>query len=257
MASPLSMSFAPTKSALKRLARDVRAVRNGALSEQGVYYAHDQTNVLKGHALVVGGDGTPYEDGCYEFEFSFPPDYPHRPPKVKFITGDGRTRMNPNLYRNGKVCLSVLNTWQGPQWTGCQTISSVLLSLRANVLAIEEPLLNEPGIERTHDDFKRYHDIVTFKNKEIAVWGAAVAIADKTTSLPEELRSPAAAHLLTRLPKLKASVFGLASTVVPGIVVTRLYSMEVAVDYGALAKKVSDRMPDVMDSLREASQIDV
>ena len=48
---------------------------------------------------------------------------------LNYLTNDGKTRFNPNLYRNGKVCISLLNTWKGEQWTSCQTIESILLSL--------------------------------------------------------------------------------------------------------------------------------
>ena len=40
---------------------------------------------------------------------TFPDDYPHNPPHVTLLTTDcGRVRFNPNLYSNGKVCLSNL-----------------------------------------------------------------------------------------------------------------------------------------------------
>jgi ubiquitin-protein ligase len=46
-----------------------------------------------------------------------PPAYPHVPPKVTFrTTADGRLRFNPNLYTDGKVCLSLLGTWSGDPW---------------------------------------------------------------------------------------------------------------------------------------------
>ena len=46
----------------------------------------------------------------------YPTEYPFKPPKVTYKTNDGFTRFNPNLYKNGKVCISLLNTWQGEQW---------------------------------------------------------------------------------------------------------------------------------------------
>lgn len=52
--------------------------------------------------------------------------------------------MHPNMYKNRKVCVSILNTWRGEQWSGCQTIKSVLLTLMS--LLDSKPLLNEPGI---------------------------------------------------------------------------------------------------------------
>ena len=46
-----------------------------------------------------------------------------------------------NLYKNGKVCISLLNTWQGEQWSSCQNISTILLNLVA--LLNNTPLLND------------------------------------------------------------------------------------------------------------------
>ena len=40
--------------------------------------------------------------GAYMFEFTYPTEYPFVPPKVTYLTNDGKTRFNPNLYRNGK-----------------------------------------------------------------------------------------------------------------------------------------------------------
>jgi hypothetical protein len=59
-----------------------------------------------------------------------------------------------------------LNTWRGEQWTSCQTISSVLLTLCT--LLCKDPLLNEPGINNSHKDFDPYSRIIEYKNIEIA-----------------------------------------------------------------------------------------
>ena len=61
------------------------------------------------HALITGPFDTPYEGGFFYYLIRCPPDYPIHPPKVKLLTtGGGRVRFNPNLYKNGKVCLSIL-----------------------------------------------------------------------------------------------------------------------------------------------------
>ena len=160
-------------------------------------------------------------------------------------------------YRKGKVCLSVLNTWQGPQWTGCQTISSVLLSLRANVLAVAEPLLNEPGVTKAHRDFDRYHRIVEFKNKQLAVLGAANHIMNGTSKLCPELQRAAAAHLIGALPRAKAAVYGLAASCPVETVVTTIYSMKASIDYPALAASIDQGLDRLLASLRQIRQIDV
>ena len=63
-------------------------------------------------ALISGPPNTPYAYGLFQFDLLLPSDYPREPPQVRFLTnGRGRFRMNPNLYNNGTVCLSLLNTW--------------------------------------------------------------------------------------------------------------------------------------------------
>jgi ubiquitin-conjugating enzyme E2 O len=58
-----------------------------------------------------GPRGTPYSDGLFFFDIQLPSDYPEVPPRVYYHAhGD---RLNPNLYENGKVCLSLLGTWAG------------------------------------------------------------------------------------------------------------------------------------------------
>ena len=158
-----------SKDTVKRLARDVRQLIKTPLTTNGIHYCHDDENILKGYALIIGSDDTPYSNGNYLFELNFPSDYPQSPPKVIYHTNDGKVRFNPNLYRNGKVCISLLNTWKGEQWTSCQTIKSILLSLVS--LLHNEPLLNEPGIRKTHRDFKNYNSIIQYKNYEVAILG--------------------------------------------------------------------------------------
>merc|ERR1719502_817060 len=75
----------------------------------------EQCNLLK--ALIIGPPETPYENGCFEFDIFLPNSYPEESPKVLLVTtGGGRVRFNPNLYADGKVCLSLLGTWRGPGW---------------------------------------------------------------------------------------------------------------------------------------------
>lgn len=151
----------------RRLIKDIRAITKDP--PKGIYYIHDDTNILAGKALIIGPPDTPYEGGYYFFKFSFPGNYPHSPPKVTYCTNDGKTRMHPNLYKNGKVCLSLLNTWNGDAWTGCNTITSILLVIRS--IMTKEPLTHEPGLDSRHRDFYKYQEIVRYKNIELATIG--------------------------------------------------------------------------------------
>lgn len=87
--------------------------------------------------------------------------YSHMCTKIKWYLNDcfqkvyyhsGGLRINPNLYKNGKVCLSLLNTWYGAdneRWTpGESTMLQVLVSIQGLILN-EKPYFNEPGYEKT------------------------------------------------------------------------------------------------------------
>jgi ubiquitin-conjugating enzyme E2 Z len=154
------------KDTLIRLLRDVKTLMKNPLIDNGIFYIHDDVEVLKGYAMIVGPKDTPYFGGYYLFSLNYPTDYPHSPPKVTYHTNGDGIRFNPNLYKCGKVCISLLNTWRGEQWTSCQTISSVLLTLCT--LLCKDPLLNEPGINNAHRDFASYSRIIEYKNIEIA-----------------------------------------------------------------------------------------
>lgn len=155
------------KETMQRLLKDVRHIIKNPLTDQGIYYVHDDSDMMKGYAMIVGPSDTPYFGGFYFFEFTYPADYPHSPPKVKYCTNGNNIRFNPNLYCCGKVCISLLNTWRGDQWTSCQTISTVLLTLCT--LLCSDPLLNEPGVDKKHRDMENYTDIIEFSNINIAV----------------------------------------------------------------------------------------
>jgi ubiquitin-protein ligase len=156
-----------SKETINRLLSDIKQIIRNPLSENGIYYIHDDTDILKGYALIIGSSDTPYFGGNYFFEFKFPYDYPHSPPKVTYCTNGNDIRFNPNLYTCGKVCVSLLNTWSGDQWTSCQTISTVLLTLCT--LLCKDPLFNEPGVTKHHQEFNNYTKIIEFSNIDIAV----------------------------------------------------------------------------------------
>ena len=156
-----------SKETFKRIVKDVKDIIVEPLIEQNIYYKHDNENILKGHAMIIGPKDSCYYNGFFFFEFKFPHNYPWAPPKVIYHTNDGKTRFNPNLYRDGKVCLSVLNTWKGESWSSCQSIKSVLLTILSTLN--NEPLLNEPGIKNTHEDFIIYNEIITYKSYEHAL----------------------------------------------------------------------------------------
>jgi ubiquitin-protein ligase len=102
-----------------------------------------QINMIR--ALVIGAEETPYANGCFIFDIMLPYDYPSVCPKVRFrTTGDGKMRCNPNLYSDGRVCLSLLGTWRGPGWIEQHsTLLQVLISIQSMIF-VPDPFFNEP-----------------------------------------------------------------------------------------------------------------
>ncbi|WOK94673.1 putative ubiquitin-conjugating enzyme E2 23 [Canna indica] len=100
-------------------------------------------------AVIVGACGTPYQDGLFFFDFHLPPEYPQVPPSTYYHSGG--LRVNPNLYVDGKVCLSLLNTWTGrgnEVWDpSSSSILQVLVSLQGLVLN-DKPYFNEAGYDK-------------------------------------------------------------------------------------------------------------
>ncbi|XP_065914560.1 ubiquitin conjugation factor E4 A-like [Dysidea avara] len=121
--------------------------------DSSVFILQDEDRMDLVRAIVTGPADTPYSKGCFVFDIYFPATYPAVPPLVKLITtGNGTIRFNPNLYADGKVCLSLLGTWHGgdatEKWNPQNsTLFQVLVSIQGLIL-IKDPMFKEPSYER-------------------------------------------------------------------------------------------------------------
>lgn len=162
-----------TKETIKRLSSDVIDLIKQPLTDNNIFYKHDENNMLVGYSMIIGREDTPYHHGAFFFKFNFPENYPYSPPVVEYYTLNNTStcnfRWNPNLYTNKKVCIDILNTWHGNCWTSCQTIRSILMTIYSLVLN-EEPLLNEPGLHRCHVDFYKYNFCISYKTLTVAIY---------------------------------------------------------------------------------------
>lgn len=229
-----------TKETIKRLIRDVKYLNKNPLHDNGIYYSHDSEDILKGYALIIGPSDTPYFGGYYFFDFSYPPDYPHTPPLVTYCTNGENIRFNPNLYTNGKVCISLLNTWRGEQWTSCQSISTILLTLCS--LLNDTPLLNEPGVTEKHNDYDKYNTIINFKNYDIAILQNIQNILNKNIYFDPRFRI-FEEHMIDSLKKNKSKIMKHLEYQKKNIksqnITTGLYNMHVRINYTELYNNFS------------------
>jgi ubiquitin-conjugating enzyme E2 Z len=174
---------------IKRILADLRYIKKERLDngEKNIWVKIDEDNIEKVYAIIKGNEDTPYKGGFYLFELTFNNTYPHKPPNVKFCTLDPRVRFNPNLYKEGKVCLSLLGTWSGPGWTACHTLASILLSIQSMVLT-STPLENEPGFENAiKKEQLKYNYVIEYFNYEIAVIGMLNSLPGKFKMFNEEI----------------------------------------------------------------------
>lgn len=83
-------------------------------------------------------------------------DFPINPPKVTFVNYSDNIRIHPNLYSCGKVCLSILNTFNGPSWNPITTLHTLLVTIQT--ILDNQPMIHEPGRQDdpNYTSFVRY-----------------------------------------------------------------------------------------------------
>jgi len=80
---------------------------------------------------LLGPADSPFEGGVFLVAIEFPPEYPFKPPKVRFTT----KVYHPNINNRGGISLDILSS----QWSPALTTAKVMLSLHS--------LLTDPNPE--------------------------------------------------------------------------------------------------------------
>lgn len=140
---------------LKRIARDILNVKDVDNS----HYFYDESDITKGEIIMFGLQDSPYECGIFSFNIKFESDYPINPPILKHTTLTNSLRLHPNLYVDGKVCLSIINTWGQKDWGACISFSTLLTTIMSHCF-VNESLRREPGFETINDRRIQEYDIV-------------------------------------------------------------------------------------------------
>ena len=131
------------KNVIKRITNiDIKNYYKLELEKSGIYIQFDEKNLMNARALIIGPKDTIYENAYLFFDIVFPKNYPFSPPTLKYIS-QNNIRIHPNIYTNGKVCLSILGTWNGPSWSSIMDINTVLITIQS--LLDNNPLIHEPG----------------------------------------------------------------------------------------------------------------
>lgn len=161
----------------KRILKEIKDIQQTPIdpdnnvfeASPGCYVLINDEDITSHKIMIIGPEDTPYENGFYMFDFKYHRNHPFEAPSVQFLTTDGNVRFNPNLYSNGKVCLSILGTWSGPAWEPTMSLRVVCEYLRS--ILNEKPIQNEPGFEKSEGkEMKMYNNYVTTENYQLAIW---------------------------------------------------------------------------------------
>lgn len=133
-----------TKRAIRIITNQLAAYEKSPLD--GLYLNQDPNNALKINFTLVGPKETPWEDLVIKGIINIPSNYPFGPPEPKFTT----KTYHPNIYPDGKVCLSILNSVQDETgyfkeselWTPALGLTQVFLCI---LNLFTEPNLESPA----------------------------------------------------------------------------------------------------------------
>lgn len=142
---------------LRRVYREIRrdlprGLEVDAFGSTFVRFDGDKPWLMR--AVITGAPDTPYADGIFLFDLAATNNYPAGPPNVVHVTPGANTLklqhspggFSPNLHSNsGKVCLSLLGTWDGIGWQANKSnIYQVLSAIGRDILGAEHPYYMEP-----------------------------------------------------------------------------------------------------------------
>jgi len=106
----------------------------------------DDSNLYEWQIIVEGPADTPYQGGYFQASLSFPPEFPSKPPMMKFLTPGF---WHPNVYKDGKVCISILHEAKEDAFNQQESIDEKwrpILSIEAVIVSVMS-MLSEPNFE--------------------------------------------------------------------------------------------------------------
>lgn len=136
---------------IKRLTRELSKLKEEADKLDGIVIDEPQ-DILVWNAKIKGPPNTPYEDGEFDLLLKFDSDYPKRPPSVKFLI----PMYHPNIYRDGKICIDILQS----EWSPAQNVRTILYSIRSLLM---DPNPASPANREAAELYNK--DKIAYENK--------------------------------------------------------------------------------------------
>ena len=109
----------------------------------------DDSDLYKWRVILQGPSATIWEGGYFPTTLIFPKDFPNKPPVMHFTMKDF---WHPNVYPDGKVCISILHEYKEDQmntqeklsekWRPILSVEAVLVSVLS---MLDAPNINSPA----------------------------------------------------------------------------------------------------------------
>jgi dihydroorotase (homodimeric type) len=143
-------STGSSKPSMRRIGKEHKILQDSL--PPGIFVRTWESRLDLIRVLMIGPEETPYEYAPFVIDFHIGSTFPQSPPEAYFHSWtNGNGPVNPNLYEDGKICLSLLGTWhtdeRNESWSPAKsTLLQVLVSLMGLVL-VKEPYYNEAGYD--------------------------------------------------------------------------------------------------------------
>lgn len=146
-------------------------------------------------AEITGAADTPYHNGVFRLELNIPPEYPLKPPRVRFVT----PIYHPNIDSQGRVCLDTLTMPPKGAWKPSLNIATLLTTVQA---LMSSPNVDDGLMVEITDEYRRNPGLFREKARQHTLKHAC---PHTTESQEHSLPGPSLKHLddeITPAPQL-------------------------------------------------------
>ena len=102
--------------AVRRMTSEMRWIIEAEPSMNGISANPIEDDLMHWQAVLIGPESSPYAGGLFKLDMTFPPEYPFRPPVVKFLTPIYHCNITDVATSDGLVVLDVLRDQWSPAW---------------------------------------------------------------------------------------------------------------------------------------------
>lgn len=182
---------------VRRMKRELDSLSRGGAAPGISAWPRDEGSRLDViDAEITGAADTPYQDGVFRLELNIPPEYPLKPPRVRFVT----PIYHPNIDSQGRVCLDTLTMPPKGAWKPSLNIATLLTTVQA---LMSSPNVDDGLMVEITDEYRRNPALFREKARQHTLKHACPHSTEKLEQ--PALHGPSVKHLddeITPAPQL-------------------------------------------------------